>query len=471
MEHNYKRESLALKQIIGGDSSSSSVDEFFAEVWQKACVIFSNSSSSTQNSQEPTLPFDQDRGQSSPYEELIRNGWSSLTNLLENSRLRLDGTSQHAGSSDFCPLLFQNQQPVDPHSKYSSSSLYHAYLDGCSVVINHADETCPYIATLCEDLQQSFPHAYANTYLTPPNSQAVPPHADDRDVLIIQVVGQKHWRVYRKIPIPFPYPHEQVGKEGMEIPPPVLEGPLLIDRVLRPGDVLYMPRGYVHEARSLEEEPSFHVTVALATHDWTLSGILTTATQHTLGRIIDYRMALPLHYGREQCSGSDKAELQQQIDHCFEELKKQITADSVMNNLGYKYQRHNERVSPIRRECILKAKEEATTTTNCTEVVGRSAALRVTLSTVLRAATSEEKASVLQTTTQPAARGLHTREDIADSILSCLFKLKGETGLRCSVRDLRTLMDGKKNPLICDLALLSFAKCCVELGALATIMT
>ena len=40
-----------------------------------------------------------------------------------------------------------------------------AYLDGCSVVINHADGQSPWLAALCDDLQQggTFPHACANT--------------------------------------------------------------------------------------------------------------------------------------------------------------------------------------------------------------------------------------------------------------------------------------------------------------------
>ena len=34
---------------------------------------------------------------------------------------------------------------------------------------------------------------------------------------------------------------------------------------LRRGDVLYMPRGYVHEARTAGSGGSFHVTVAIST--------------------------------------------------------------------------------------------------------------------------------------------------------------------------------------------------------------
>lgn len=40
-------------------------------------------------------------------------------------------------------------------------------------------------------------------------------------------------------------------------------GELLYDAVLQPGDVLYMPRGTVHEAESLEDCHSLHITLSV----------------------------------------------------------------------------------------------------------------------------------------------------------------------------------------------------------------
>lgn len=113
--------------------------------------------------------------------------------------------------------------------------------------MNHCDRLCPITVELCEDLQQPFLYAYANEYLTPPASQAVLAHADDRDVFVIQAYGQKA-KVYDEVPIQYPFPPEQVGKNGMSVPDRMLEGPCVVDTVLRPGDVLYIPRGFVHEA-------------------------------------------------------------------------------------------------------------------------------------------------------------------------------------------------------------------------------
>ena len=98
-------------------------------------------------------------------------------------------------------------------SMYGNSP-FAAYLDGCSIVNNHADLLLPPLAALCVDLQKSIPHAYVNTYLTPPSAAAVQAHADDWYVFVIQILGEKKWKVYGEVP----FPNEQVGKGGLPVP-------------------------------------------------------------------------------------------------------------------------------------------------------------------------------------------------------------------------------------------------------------
>jgi ribosomal protein L16 Arg81 hydroxylase len=108
------------------------------------------------------------------------------------------------------PLYFKQGKPVTyPHGLYSSNP-FAAYLDSCSIIVNHADLYHHLIANLCNDLQKTFPHVYANTYLTPPNGHAVEAHVDDRDVLVIQIIGQKTWKVYKQVP------SSRLGKSKLE---------------------------------------------------------------------------------------------------------------------------------------------------------------------------------------------------------------------------------------------------------------
>merc|ERR1712232_1093572 len=113
------------------------------------------------------------------------------------------------------PLFFKGQRPLSEEKLPEfQRDLFKAYLDGSNIICNHADLSSPWIAMLCEDLQRSFPHVFANAYLTPPGSQAVKPHSDDRDVFVIQLTGTKHWKVYERVPTPYPYTEEQVGKDS-----------------------------------------------------------------------------------------------------------------------------------------------------------------------------------------------------------------------------------------------------------------
>ena len=96
-----------------------------------------------------------------------------------------------------------------------------------------------------------------NVYLTPPDSQGFSPHFDDIDAFVLQLEGKKLWKVYpprseREMLPRFSSPNFEQG----EIGEPVLEA------VLEPGDLLYMPRGTVHQACCVPGAHSLHVTIS-----------------------------------------------------------------------------------------------------------------------------------------------------------------------------------------------------------------
>jgi Cupin superfamily protein len=478
-----KGESLSLTCILG-DSTGTRVPQFFNSIWQEQCAEFRwrNRHSLLQNNRlkddavgNPTEfhaanCWNNDAMRDSPFEELINQGWNVLVQLLA------DSTNQQTkeGVQQMAPLLFRDQVSVTSTLASSyNNNLMAAYLDGCSVVLNHADWSSPWIASVCQDLQRSFPHVYANVYITPPEAQAVPAHADDRDVLIIQVVGKKQWTVYQKVPIPHPYPPEQVGKEGLDVPAEVLEGPTLIQTILNPGDVLYMPRGYVHEAQTHEDNLSFHVTIALATHDWTLAGILTAATEKILHGVVSYRKAIHRNIGvrdLKDISVQDQRHLQKQIQEAFQLVQEQVTVEAISENLGHKFHRHNHRAYSVRMKLIHAMRFPSVSVTPRVNV-GSQAAKMVSLGSLVRAATPEEKALVVM----DKPRGLLVRAEVADAIIFLLKALKESQSMDgLAVKDLKSLLETTNPPppnarMICQLTLLSFARVCVEQGALAIV--
>jgi hypothetical protein len=116
------------------------------------------------------------------------------------------------------------------------------------------------LAVLCRNLEGVF-HCpvHANMYLTPKGAQGFDAHFDTHEVLVLQLEGSKHWRLYgsaRRFPSVedrFDGPKDTLGP-AREV-------------VLQPGDLLYIPRGHVHEAFT-SECSSLHVTVGINVFRW-----------------------------------------------------------------------------------------------------------------------------------------------------------------------------------------------------------
>lgn len=94
----------------------------------------------------------------------------------------------------------------------------------------------------------------SNVYITPEGSQGLPPHYDDVEVFILQLEGQKHWRLYEPtVPLAREYstePEERIGMPTHDI-------------ILKAGDLLYFPRGTIHQADTpAGVEHSTHLTLS-----------------------------------------------------------------------------------------------------------------------------------------------------------------------------------------------------------------
>ncbi|MEA2823030.1 MAG: bifunctional lysine-specific demethylase and histidyl-hydroxylase [Bradyrhizobium sp.] len=135
-----------------------------------------------------------------------------------------------------------------------------AFQDKYTVVINDLQVKNIAIGRLCRSLERAiFCRANVNAYLTNTDSQGLRAHYDDDDVFILQIKGEKSWKTYKE-PSILPLPgmaYAELGDERSEY-----------DAFkLRPGDLLYIPRGVYHEAIT-GEQPSLHLTVSLSTFRW-----------------------------------------------------------------------------------------------------------------------------------------------------------------------------------------------------------
>jgi hypothetical protein len=137
-------------------------------------------------------------------------------------------------------------------------ALFDRHAAGASLVIAQFQEVHAPLARFCRGLEKAFLHGVqANIYLTPPDAQGFRVHFDTHDVLVLQVSGRKAWRVWDAIPFPAPTRHTPwANNAAPEGEPHAL--------VMAPGDVLYVPRGVLHEAMVQQgEQPSLHITIGL----------------------------------------------------------------------------------------------------------------------------------------------------------------------------------------------------------------
>lgn len=142
------------------------------------------------------------------------------------------------------------------------------YLNGATLIFPHLHESMAELGEFCRALEAVFSaHVQTNIYLTPQvqeegaRNQGFPIHYDNHDVFVLQISGSKAWNFYGA-PVTIPYRGEafQVGRHD--------PGAITESFTLKPGDCVYVPRGLMHEAPNVGEEPSLHITVGLITKTW-----------------------------------------------------------------------------------------------------------------------------------------------------------------------------------------------------------
>lgn len=114
----------------------------------------------------------------------------------------------------------------------------------------------------CLALEREFgARVQTNIYLTPRESSGFGIHYDDHDVIVLQVSGRKKWEIYGR-GAHLPYRGEKFDRRRDS------PGDLIEEFVLEPGQSLYVPRGLMHRAQTVSEEPSLHITVGILVQTW-----------------------------------------------------------------------------------------------------------------------------------------------------------------------------------------------------------
>jgi JmjC domain len=153
------------------------------------------------------------------------------------------------------------------------------------------------LAEFCRLLEAELGHpVQANAYYTPRSAQGLPVHHDTHDVLCLQVAGEKRWLVYDPV-LELPLKDQRYSAELGE------PGPTVLDVTLRPGDTLYLPRGWLHEALTSETD-SLHLTIGI--NVYTRLDALRAALEECAREEVEYRRGVG---GRDELPTSDLLDL------------------------------------------------------------------------------------------------------------------------------------------------------------------
>ncbi len=143
----------------------------------------------------------------------------------------------------------------------SSDAVLRLFADGCTVVLQGLHRLWPPLIEFADQLAADLGHpTQVNAYVTPPASRGFGPHYDVHDVFVLQVAGEKHWRIHEPV-LRDPLRTQPWNDRAAEVAAAAEREPV-IDAVLHPGDVLYLPRGFVHSATALGRI-SAHLTIGV----------------------------------------------------------------------------------------------------------------------------------------------------------------------------------------------------------------
>ena len=191
---------------------------------------------------------------------------------------------------------------------------------GASLIANHIHRVCPEVAAIACMLEHEFAaRVAANAYCSFKGVQAFQTHFDLHDVFAVQMEGEKTWRVYESradapvVPLP---PGEEIEKWLV-----ASRGQLLFEAVMKPGDILYLPRGQYHDALT-GAQASLHVSFGV-----------TPATGLALFELLENALTTESAFRQYLPDARNQAELRQRLATLAERVKAVMTSPAFATDV------------------------------------------------------------------------------------------------------------------------------------------
>ena len=202
------------------------------------------------------------------------------------------------------------------------------YQSGATIIFPQINLAIDELANFCRNLEFELScKVQTNVYLTPRNSQGFKTHYDDHDVFILQIHGKKNWNLYQQA-VEKPFRGEPFDSSEHEA------GKLNLNFTMEPGDCLYIPRGYMHDATNVGSEPSLHITVGLLVKKW--ADLMLEVLSEVALNNSQFRQSLPVGFAKKDF---DMSNARTDFRKLVETFANEADFDNVFNMFKQEYYR------------------------------------------------------------------------------------------------------------------------------------
>ena len=131
---------------------------------------------------------------------------------------------------------------------------------GASIILNDIQKHNRYLLNFVSELQKlTNGRCQGNLYFSMASHQAFGPHFDYHDVFAVHFEGEKIWNIYENIEkSPINHPSFKLSDEERR----KRAGKIIDQVILKPGDLLYIPRGQYHDALA-SKNGAMHIAFGL----------------------------------------------------------------------------------------------------------------------------------------------------------------------------------------------------------------
>ncbi len=176
------------------------------------------------------------------------NELMSMTSVWTPETMKLYLDLQPVATADYCTRVpsMQGGGALRP----DPDKVQDWIAKGASVILNDIDALAPGVRALANDLQSATGgRSQANLYFSMHQHKAFGPHCDVHEVFAVHCAGEKTWNIYEaRDDAPVNHPAFKPSDEERAR----RAGKVVAQVEMKPGDLLYIPRGLYHDALASE---------------------------------------------------------------------------------------------------------------------------------------------------------------------------------------------------------------------------